>query len=65
MYPRVRELLPELEDNVLESYEEHHVADVLSMELMVMRPEDERYTAKTMVLIGNVRHQKAADAILS
>src|SRR5690349_4734408 len=24
MYPRVRALLPELEDDVLESYEEHH-----------------------------------------
>ena len=33
MYPRVRELLPDLEDDVLESYEEHHVADVLVMEL--------------------------------
>ena len=30
MYPRVRELLPDLEDDVLESYEEHHVADVLA-----------------------------------
>ena len=29
MYPRVRELVPEVEDDVLESYEEHHVADVL------------------------------------
>ena len=29
MYPEVRALLPELEDDVLESYEEHHVADVL------------------------------------
>ena len=29
MYPRVRALLPDLEDDVLESYEEHHVADVL------------------------------------
>ena len=34
MYPRVRELLPDLEDDVLESYEEHHVADVLVMELV-------------------------------
>jgi hemerythrin-like domain-containing protein len=56
MYPRVRELLPELEDDVLESYEEHHVADVLVMELVPMKPEDERFTAKTMVLIENVRH---------
>ena len=34
MYPRVRALLPDLEDDVLESYEEHHVADVLVMELV-------------------------------
>jgi hemerythrin-like domain-containing protein len=56
MYPRVRELVPELEDDVLESYEEHHVADVLVMELLAMQPEDERFTAKTTVLIENVRH---------
>jgi hemerythrin-like domain-containing protein len=56
MYPRVRELLPELEDDVLESYEEHHVADVLVMELAAMKPDDERFTAKTTVLIENVRH---------
>ena len=56
MYPRVRELLPELEDDVLESYEEHHVADVLVVELAAMKPEAERFTAKTTVLIENVRH---------
>ena len=56
MYPRVRELLPGLEDDVLESYEEHHVADVLVVELSAMQPEDERFTAKTTVLIENVRH---------
>jgi hemerythrin-like domain-containing protein len=56
MYPRVRELLPDLEDDVLESYEEHHVADVLVMELAAMKPDDERFTAKTTVLIENVRH---------
>ncbi|MDX6309584.1 MAG: hypothetical protein QOI06_2630 [Nocardioidaceae bacterium] len=56
MYPRVRALLPDLEDDVLESYEEHHVADVLCMELSTMSPEDERFTAKTTVLIENVRH---------
>lgn len=56
MYPRVRELLPELEDDVLESYEEHHVADVLVMELSVMKPDDERFAAKTTVLIESVRH---------
>ena len=56
MYPRVRALLPELEDDVLESYEEHHVADVLVVELSGMKPTDERFTAKTTVLIENVRH---------
>ena len=56
MYPRVRALLPELEDDVLESYEEHHVADVLVMELSGMKPTDERFDAKTTVLIENVQH---------
>ena len=56
MYPRVRELLPDVEDDVLESYEEHHVADVLVVELAAMKPDDERFTAKTTVLIENVRH---------
>lgn len=56
MYPRVRDLVPELEDDVLESYEEHHVADLLVMELTSMKPTDERFTAKTTVLIENVRH---------
>jgi hemerythrin-like domain-containing protein len=56
MYPQVRELLPEVEDDVLESYEEHHVADVLVLELSAMKPEDERFTAKTTVLIENVEH---------
>ena len=56
MYPRVRELLPDLEDDVLESYEEHHVADVLCMELAAMDPEDERFDAKTTVLMESVSH---------
>jgi hemerythrin superfamily protein len=56
MYPEVRKLLPDLGDDVLESYEEHHVADVLSMELAAMSPDDEHFTAKTTVLIENVIH---------
>ena len=56
MYPAVRALLPDLEQDVLESYEEHHVADVLVMELATMTPKDERFEAKTTVLIENVRH---------
>src|SRR5918998_1174616 len=54
MYPEVRRLLPDLEDDVLESYEEHHVADVLCAELAAMDADDERFTAKTTVLIENV-----------
>ena len=56
MYPRVRALLPDLEEDVLESYEEHHVADVLVMELVPMTWKDERFEAKATVLIENVEH---------
>lgn len=56
MYPQVRALLPALEDDVLESYEEHHVADLLILELLPMTPADERFEAKTTVLIENVDH---------
>jgi hemerythrin superfamily protein len=56
MYPEVRKLMPDLEDDILESYEEHHVADVLCMELAGMSPDDERFDAKTTVLIENVLH---------
>lgn len=56
MYPRVRDLLPNLEDDIDESYEEHHVADLLVMELATMDPDDERFVAKTTVLIENVTH---------
>jgi hypothetical protein len=56
MYPEVRALLPDLEDDVLESYEEHHVADVLSVELSVMSADAERFHAKASVLIENVNH---------
>jgi hemerythrin superfamily protein len=56
MYPTVRSLLPDLEDDVLESYEEHHVADVLCMELATMKPSDERFDAKVTVLIEVVEH---------
>jgi hemerythrin-like domain-containing protein len=56
MYPEVCALLPDLKDDVLESYEEHHVADVLCMELAGMPAEAERFDAKATVLIENVMH---------
>jgi hemerythrin-like domain-containing protein len=56
MYPRVREMVPSLDRDVLESYEEHHVADLLVAELSGMKPYDERFNAKMTVLIENVEH---------
>ncbi|PYC79973.1 hemerythrin [Streptomyces tateyamensis] len=56
MYPEVRRLVPSLESDILESYEEHHVADLLCAELAAMNPEDERFDAKTTVLIESVTH---------
>jgi hemerythrin-like domain-containing protein len=56
MYRDVRTLVPELEDDILESLEEHHVADVLCMELTLMSPESEHFDAKVTVLIENVEH---------
>ncbi|MBA2770226.1 MAG: hemerythrin domain-containing protein [Sporichthyaceae bacterium] len=56
MYPETRKLLPDLEDDVLESYEEHHVADLLCAEIAMMSPSHERFDAKMTVLIENVLH---------
>jgi len=61
MYPEVRKLVPDIEDDILESYEEHHVADVLCMELFTMSPDDERFDAKTTVLIESVEHHIAEE----
>ena len=47
---------PGLTGDVLESFEEHHVADVLVAELAGMTPDEERFDAKTTVLIENVTH---------
>jgi hypothetical protein len=43
-------------DDVLESYEEHHVTDLLCMELYAMNAEAERFDAKATVLIEIVAH---------
>jgi hemerythrin superfamily protein len=56
VYPAIRERLPDLKDDILESYEEHHVADVLCMELAPMSPDNERFDAKVTVLIESVEH---------
>lgn len=54
-YPAAR---PELEDekDVLEAKEEHHVVEVLVCELLRMKPSDEAYPAKAIVLRELVKH---------
>jgi hemerythrin superfamily protein len=58
-YPAVREAFAKRdEDTVLEALEEHHAAKTMLRELEGMDPAHERFTAKTTVLIENVRHHK-------
>ena len=55
-YPVVRATVPDMDDTVLESHEEHHVVKWLLDELTDLDPEHERFDAKVSVLIENVRH---------
>ena len=55
-YPTARKAVPETEEHILESVEEHHVVAWLLSELANLDPADETYDAKMMVLIENVRH---------
>ena len=55
-YPAVRAEMPDAEDDILEALEEHHVAKWLLSEIDGMSPDNERFRAKTMVLIESVRH---------
>lgn len=55
IYPAIR---PELDDDKLmdEAIEEHHVVHILIGELKKMKPNDERFDAKFMVLAESVKH---------
>ncbi|MGN6694917.1 MAG: hemerythrin domain-containing protein [Aquihabitans sp.] len=55
-YPVTRATVEDVDDDVLESIEEHHVVKWLLHELEGMDPADERFKAKVTVLIENVRH---------
>lgn len=55
-YPAVRDRVPKVEDTVLESLEEHHIAKWVLSELEDMKPDHERFKAKMTVLMENVRH---------
>ncbi|EWM10732.1 hemerythrin domain-containing protein [Kutzneria sp. 744] len=55
-YPEARRAVPETEDHVLESVEEHHVVMWMLSELTKLEPQAENFDAKVTVLIENVRH---------
>lgn len=55
-YPVTRATVPAVEDQALESLEEHHIVKWALSELEDMDPADERFDAKVTVLIENVRH---------
>jgi hemerythrin superfamily protein len=55
-YPTAREAVPQTEEHVLESVEEHHVVMWMLSELSRTEPTDERFDAKMAVLMENVRH---------
>ncbi|MFD8708476.1 hemerythrin domain-containing protein [Kitasatospora sp. NPDC059648] len=57
VYPRIRQELPGLAEEMDVAEQEHHVADLLCEELSRMSPDDDGYDAKTAVLIDAVeRH---------
>lgn len=55
-YPALRDAEDELDDEVLESLEEHHAVEVLLDELEGMSSSDEHYAAKFTVISEMVRH---------
>ncbi|MGW2250706.1 hemerythrin domain-containing protein [Kitasatospora sp. NPDC001660] len=56
-YPRLRQEVPGLAEDMDRAREEHHVADLLCEELSRMTPADAGYDAKAVVLIDAVeRH---------
>jgi hypothetical protein len=55
-YPATRATVPDIDDMVLESIEEHHIVKWVLSELEHMDPREEAFDAKVTVLIENVRH---------
>jgi hemerythrin superfamily protein len=56
VYPWARDHIVDADDMILEAVEEHGVMKFLLGELAPMSAEDERFTARTTVLMENVRH---------
>lgn len=55
LYPALK-VHPEAREIVLEGYQEHHVVDLVAVELHGMRKDDERWGAKFKVLRENIEH---------
>jgi hemerythrin superfamily protein len=55
-YPAARAEVPDTDEHVLESVEEHHVVAWLCSELKDLDPGEETFDAKVAVLIENVEH---------
>lgn len=55
LYPALK-AHPEARDIVLEGYQEHHIADVLTQELHTLPAGDERWGAKFKVLKESLEH---------
>lgn len=55
-YPIVRDRISELDGDVLEALEEHHLVKLTLSELGRTPSDHERYVPKVQVLIENVRH---------
>jgi hemerythrin superfamily protein len=55
-YPTVRQAAPDIDEEVLEGIEEHHIVKWELSELEDLPPDAENFEAKVTVLIENVRH---------
>lgn len=55
LYPPLKEEKP-TEDMILESYQEHHVMDLLIEEISALDPSDETWQPKIKVLQENTEH---------
>lgn len=56
LYPAILKELPDLEDDILESFEEHHAVDLIIAEIQKLEPSAENFEARVTVLIENVEH---------
>ncbi len=56
VYPLLRQKAEDMEDDVLEAYEEHHLVKRTLAELENMTPADEMFDAKVCVLCEAIEH---------